>query len=70
MKKPELVVREYKGRFIATCTSCPESVFRSDIATDDRDYFERAFKLHFKTVHMREDASQVAARIVREATED
>lgn len=70
MKKPELVVTEYKGRFVATCSACPESVFRAEIAENDQEYFQRAFNLHFKNVHMREDASQAAARIVREATED
>jgi hypothetical protein len=31
---------------------------------------DQHFDQHFKRVHMREDASQAAARIVREATED
>ncbi len=69
MKKPELIITERKGRFIATCSSCPESIFNSELGEKDQDYFQRAFNLHFKTVHMREDASQAAARIVREATE-
>jgi hypothetical protein len=29
---------------------------------------EKLFQKHFRDVHMREDASQAAARIVREAT--
>jgi ribosomal protein L37AE/L43A len=28
------------------------------------------YEKHFKTVHMREDASQAAARVVREATKE
>jgi hypothetical protein len=31
---------------------------------------EAQFREHFRNVHEREDASQAAARIVREATED
>ena len=73
MKKPELVVMKHKGRAVGKCSSCQESVFRIDISTDSSDHendLERAFRAHFMTVHMREDASQAAARIVREATEE
>ncbi len=69
MKKPELVLTPHTGRFIGTCSSCPESVFRAKIEIYDENYFKRAFALHFKIVHLCANASQAAARIVREATE-
>ena len=77
MKKPELHIREnldgvpMKGE----CTVCPfpevffsvseRRTYDADKAELDRQFFE-----HFKQVHLREDASQAAARIVREATKD
>jgi len=38
--------------------------------TEHKKHLRYMFDLHFKEVHMREDASQAAAGIVREATED
>ena len=72
MKKPELVVTETGKGLHGKCSSCPESVFKVHVPEDTpdyRDYLQSTFNLHFKTVHMHEDASQAAARIVKEATE-
>ena len=72
MKKPELVVTESGKGLRGKCSSCPESEFNVTVGEDTpdhRDYLRRTFALHFKTVHMREDAGQAAFRTVREATE-
>jgi hypothetical protein len=72
MKKPHLVknlVREGHPRetsVVGGCSSCQNAVFRAD----DDEKLQAKFDTHFKQVHMHEDASQTAARIVREATED
>jgi hypothetical protein len=73
MKMPQLVISPgenglgLRGR----CTGCSEADF--DMIVMGREQSEAvlrgAFEAHFKTVHLREDASQSAARIVREATE-
>jgi hypothetical protein len=73
MKKPELVVTAIGKGLHGKCSSCPENVFKVDViddTPDNRDYLQRTFNLQFKTVHMHEDASQAAARIVKEATKN
>jgi hypothetical protein len=73
MKKPELVISESQGRAYGRCSSCPGEEFKAVVQMDSPGYVEflqTAFKTHFKAVHLREDASQAAARIVREATKD
>jgi len=73
MKKPHLVVTpsEHGLGLRGRCSACPETEF--DVVALARELTEAvlqaAFDVHFKTVHMREDASQAAARIVRQATE-
>jgi len=76
MKKPHLeITQNDKSGLHGTCSSCdtyftlggpglarnPEAAMRT---------MQRQFDKHFKQVHMREDASQAAARIVKEATKD
>ncbi len=76
MKKPQLTITENSGTVPVEggCTSCPDVKFhvkvpgrleRSSALTSLEDQFDR----HFQKVHMHEDASQAASRIVREATE-
>jgi hypothetical protein len=71
MKKPQLVknlVREGHPRettVVGGCSSCPNAVFKAE----DDEKLQAEFDAHFQKVHMHEDASQAAARIVREATE-
>ncbi|HZQ19607.1 MAG TPA: hypothetical protein VFA90_12865 [Terriglobales bacterium] len=72
MNKPHLVIAQgehgigLRGR----CSSCPETVF--DVIAIAREHNEAvlraAFDVHFKSIHLREDISQSAARIVKEAT--
>jgi hypothetical protein len=69
MKKPKLVIVSRNGILKGTCSSCPESVFSFEMEHYDQGIYEDAFNMHFRKVHMCEDASQAAARIVREATE-
>ena len=76
MKKPTLVITKradsipIKGK----CSSCPEVEFSTEgkigTGAEHMNALREEFKLHFADVHMREDASQAAARIVREATEN
>jgi hypothetical protein len=77
MKKPELHVTKYQGPIAVEggCTSCPNEVFRAKLTPtmgppEALNQLNGQFKAHFKKVHLSEDASQAAARIVREATED
>jgi len=79
MKKPELIVTAHSGGGAVptegSCSSCPDQTFRVKVPDNlDRAQalksLERQFQQHFERVHMREDASQSAARIVREATQD
>jgi hypothetical protein len=79
MKKPELLVTAHSGAGAlpteGTCTSCPNEKFRIKVPdnldrADALKSLQRQFDQHFKRIHIREDASQAAARIVREATED
>ena len=76
MKKPTLVITKRVGStpIKGKCSSCPEVEFSTEgkigTAAEHMNALREEFKLHFADVHMREDASQAAARIVREATED
>lgn len=78
MKKPSLRVTKWLGEIPVggECTSCAEVRFQITPAShrpnrdEYKDTLQREFDRHFKQVHTREDASQAAARIVREATED
>lgn len=72
MKKPELVIDSAPSdNFISIhCSSCDTFRVRVEGNTLPNKVLAKGiFDLHFKTVHLREDASQAAARIVREATE-
>ncbi len=76
MKKPTLVITKHKGSIPikGKCSSCPEVAFSTEgnigTAAEHLNALHEEFKLHFDDVHIREDASQAAARIVREATKD
>jgi hypothetical protein len=72
MKKPHLVILSdeadpiLKGR----CSSCEGVTFSLSRNTESSlALIHGMFSEHFRLVHIREDASQAAARIVREATE-
>jgi len=74
MKKPHLIITEQEHGIGLTgkCSACPESEFSFGmlgVSDDRREMIQRMFDSHFKEVHLREDASQAAARIVREATQ-
>ena len=75
MKKPTLVITKHTGSIPirGKCSSCPEVKFSTEgkigTAAEHLNALHEEFKLHFDNVHMREDGSQAAARIVREATE-
>jgi hypothetical protein len=71
VKKPELVVTAQGKGLRGKCSSCSESAFKVDVPEDTPDYrndLQRSFTVHLKLVHMHEDASQAAERIVRDAT--
>jgi hypothetical protein len=78
MNKPSLRITKWMGNIPVEggCTSCSDvnlkvaATTHRPVAEEYRTALATAFELHFKLVHMREDASQAAARIVREATED
>ena len=56
------------------CSSCPDVKFYPTEKTageiQKRAEMKAAFDRHFIQKHLRDDASQAAARIVREATQD
>jgi hypothetical protein len=73
MKKPQLVIDSIPDdKFITGhCSSCSDFSFRIEgNSLVNKTLARGLFDLHFKLVHLREDASQFAARIVREATAD
>jgi hypothetical protein len=73
MTKPELVITSKPDDDFLTgeCSSCPQAKFKLTTNNLSQKKILRAmFDQHFKRIHMREDASQAAARIVREATEE
>jgi hypothetical protein len=77
MKKPELRVKRYgsnQAPIEAECSSCGTAIpsfisTRGGTPQENMAELQEAFDRHFKEMHLREDASQAAARIVREATE-
>jgi hypothetical protein len=76
MTKPHLVVIKWEGKnpVVGTCSSCPDERFSTQGKIGKPPEHERElgelFSQHFKKIHIREDAGQTAARIVREATKD
>jgi hypothetical protein len=74
MKKPHLVItHNEKSGLHGKCSSCDEyfTIAGPGLARNPAaamKTLQRQFDKHLKQVHMREDASQVAAGIVREAT--
>lgn len=76
MKKPEMrILEEIDGIPVAaTCSACEGVTFHTGSAIGKREDHRQAlidlFTLHFEHVHMHEDASQAASRIVRQATEE
>jgi Fe-S cluster biogenesis protein NfuA len=73
MNKPDLVITSSPddGFLEGHCSSCHSVKFTLQGNTMHHKMLLRGmFDQHFKRVHLREDASQAAARIVREATKD
>jgi hypothetical protein len=75
MKKPHLVIVGRDGVPLwGHCSSCEDVKFSpKDIRkhiTEQEAGMRADFDQHFVRVHMRENASQAAARIVRQETED
>lgn len=72
MKKPhlEILSDEHDPVLKGRCSSCEGVTFSLSRSTaSSLALLHGMFSEHFKRVHMREDASQAAARLVREATE-
>jgi hypothetical protein len=76
MKKPHLVVTRRAGippmPIVGECSACgPKITFvmGGKSPSENASDLEAAFETHFKKVHLAEDASQAAARIVK-ATRD
>ena len=73
MNKPSLRITKWMGNIPVEggCTSCADVNLKVQATThrpvleEYRTALAAAFELHFKEVHMRDDASQAAARIVR-----
>jgi hypothetical protein len=73
MKKPELVIESKPEDDFLTgsCSACSKVRFElTGNSLHQKALLRRMFDTHFKSVHLREDVSQAAARIVREATEN
>jgi len=62
-----------KKPFTIKCPACSETFcidsYAGNTGEDRIIQMESAYEKHFNKVHAHEDASQAAARIVREATE-
>jgi hypothetical protein len=72
MNKPELVITSKPEDDFLTggCSSCPTTKFKlTGNSLEQKKMLRGMFDNHFRRVHAKEDASQAAARIVREATE-
>jgi hypothetical protein len=76
MKKPHLVILKSDKEYptLGGCSACEDVTFETNAVpigspAEHLSNLEKQFQVHFRDVHMREDASQMAARIVREATE-
>ena len=76
MKKPHLLILGDVGGIPTEggCSSCKDVLFSTGAelgeAQEHHNKLEGLFREHFRKVHMYEDASQTAAPIVREATEE
>jgi len=75
MKPPNLVLTNKIGDEPSAwkCPACSEPFQLSDYQGTGQEKLDQmlaAYAKHFKDSHSREDASQAAARIVREATEN
>jgi hypothetical protein len=77
MNKPSLKVTKWLGNIPVegVCACCADAQFRPSWnhrrpdKTACEEKMKREFDRHFREVHTREDGSQSAPRIVREATE-
>jgi hypothetical protein len=73
MKKPHLEITEWDNEMPirGKCSSCADTEFTAKPRTVEKNQklMGTMFAEHFKRVHLREDASQAAARVVGEATE-
>jgi len=77
MKKPELVITKWLDDIpvAGKCSSCPdegefEIASTNPTVEGNKKTLNEAFMRHFKKIHLHEDASQAAVRIVREATDN
>jgi len=78
MKKPSLRVTKWLGDVpvAAECTSCVAVRFKAKSTSHrpTREEYQKSlqsqFDAHVKKVHITQDANQIVARNVREATED
>jgi len=73
MTKPHLeILSEADDTLLrGRCSACKDVTFSLSRSTESSlALIHGMFSEHFRKVHMSEDASQVAARIVREATKD
>ncbi len=74
MQKPHLEITERENAvpIRGSCSSCADTEFTAKVRSIEKnqELLDKMFADHFKRIHMREDASQAAARIVREATKD
>jgi hypothetical protein len=72
MKKPELTILigpSGDNTLRGVCSACRDATFTYPTHSEENHkLMQKAFAKHFRMVHLREDASQAAARIVREAT--
>jgi hypothetical protein len=73
-KKPELLIDSENSHPIsAMCSACgvqmPLMESKGASSGESKKWFTIQFDLHVRQKHSREDFSQAAARIVREATE-
>ena len=63
------MIIKWQGRnpVVGTCSSCPQTRFSTEgkfgKPSEHEHELRDLFNQHFRTVHMREDASQAAARI-------
>jgi hypothetical protein len=75
MMQPHLVIIGETGGILTKgrCSSCKDVLFTTGAipgtAREHRSKLGKLFRDHFRNVHMRKDASQAAARIVKEGTE-
>jgi hypothetical protein len=77
MPKPTLKITKRTPAGIPIRAACPlcDTEFSTEAFDDDPTYLHertlnKDFEAHFGAVHIREDSSQAALRVVREATED